>query len=299
MPGARLRYGPEYIIPVPFDPRLISAVPPAVAKAAMDSGVARQPIIDIGPISIELSARLDPTAVGLQRIFDQVRDQPKRVVFAEGEEEKVIRAAIAFRHAGYGTPILVGREERIAETIKHARPGRRRGPRDPERAASASTTSRIPISSTQRLQRHGFLQRDCQRMVNQDRNVFAACMVATGDADAMVTGLTRSFDVCLRAMRRGASIRARRPALFGALDRAGARPHRVHRRHHGARTADRRRAGRYRRADGRASRAQLGHEPRVALLSFSNFGNPPREKARAHPRGGGRCWTRRARRFRI
>src|SRR5690606_3210354 len=116
--GRRLRYGPDYIIPVPFDPRLISAVPAAVAQAAMDSGVARKPIIDMDAYRRELSARLDPSAASLHLLFERVRNNPRRVVFAEGEEERVIRAAIAFRNAGYGTPILVGREERVAETTR-------------------------------------------------------------------------------------------------------------------------------------------------------------------------------------
>ncbi|HLO76723.1 MAG TPA: phosphate acyltransferase, partial [Magnetospirillum sp.] len=115
--GRRLRYGPEYIIPVPFDPRLIAAIPLAVAKAAMDSGVARKPIIDMDAYKKELSARLDPTAASLQAIAEKVKANPRRVVFAEGEEEKSIRAALAFKAAGYGTPILIGREARIKATM--------------------------------------------------------------------------------------------------------------------------------------------------------------------------------------
>src|SRR5262249_13565876 len=116
--GRRLRYGPEYIIPVPFDPRLVSRIPAAVARAAMDSGVARQPIIDMRHYESELSARLDPTAAGLHLIFEKLHANPRRVVFAEGEEERVIRAALAFRNAGYGTPVLIGREDRIQQTMK-------------------------------------------------------------------------------------------------------------------------------------------------------------------------------------
>src|SRR5206468_3618631 len=115
--GQRLRYGPEYIIPVPFDPRLISVVPPAVAKAAMDSGVARKPIGDLKAYSRSLGARLDPTASILQAMFEQVRGNPKRVVFAEGEEERILRAALAFRNGGYGTPILIGREELVTASL--------------------------------------------------------------------------------------------------------------------------------------------------------------------------------------
>ena len=115
--GRRLRYGPEYLIPAPFDPRLITAVPSAVAKAAMDTGVARKPILDAERYSDTLRARLDPTASRMQLIIDRVRAHPKRMVFAEGEEEKTIRAAMAWRNLGLGTPILIGREERIAETL--------------------------------------------------------------------------------------------------------------------------------------------------------------------------------------
>src|SRR5438876_365359 len=111
--GERLTYGPDYIIPAPFDPRLIWAVPSAVAKAAMDSGVARKPILDMAAYQRALRARLDPTAAGLELIFERVRAQPKRVVFAEGEEEKTIRAALQYSDSGYGTPVLVGREERV------------------------------------------------------------------------------------------------------------------------------------------------------------------------------------------
>jgi malate dehydrogenase (oxaloacetate-decarboxylating)(NADP+) len=115
--GTSLRFGPEYIIPNAFDPRLISRIPPAVAKAAMDSGVARKPIADLHRYARDLAGRLDPTASAMEAIAERVRANPRRVVFAEGEEEKVIRAAIGFRQAGYGTPVLVGREDRINATV--------------------------------------------------------------------------------------------------------------------------------------------------------------------------------------
>src|SRR6266478_84077 len=192
--GERLLYGPDYIIPTPFDPRLISAVPSAVAKAAMDSGVARKPILDMAAYQRSLRGRLDPTAAGLEMIFAKVRANPKRVVFAEGEQEKTIRAALEFAGSGYGTPVLVGREERIKSTMTAM------GLATPEgleihNARLSHHNQRYTDFLYARQQRHGMLYRDCQRMVNQDRNVFAACMVACGDADAMVTGVTRnSFD---------------------------------------------------------------------------------------------------------
>src|SRR5437660_6605921 len=114
--GSRPKYGPDYIIPVPFDPRLISYVPPAVAKAAMDTGVARKPIVDMDAYRATLRSRRDPAAGMLTRVFERLRRTPKRVVFAEGEEEQVIRAAASFVHEQLGTALLVGREERVRET---------------------------------------------------------------------------------------------------------------------------------------------------------------------------------------
>src|SRR6267154_5439806 len=117
--GMRPKYGPDYIIPVPFDPRLISAVPPAVAKAAMDTGAARKPIVDMDAYREQLRSRRDPVAGVLARVFERLRRSPKRVVFAEGEEEQVIRAAAAFVEQGLGTALLVGREDRVRATAKN------------------------------------------------------------------------------------------------------------------------------------------------------------------------------------
>ncbi len=274
--GRRLRYGPEYIIPVPFDPRLIRTVPAAVARAAMESGVARRPILDMDEYRAELSARLDPVSASLHLIFERVQNNPKRVVFAEGEEEKSIRAAIAFRAAGYGTPILVGREERVAEVA---------------RAAGLAEAETLEVHNARlsrhnktytdflyrRLQRKGAMYRDCQRMVNQDRNVFAACMVAQGDADAMVSGLTRSFYSSFEEISR--VIDAKPGHLVFGLSIVLARGHTVFL----ADTSVHELPSPEQLADIAVQSAvkarQLGHEPRVAFLSFSNFGNPLREKA--------------------
>jgi len=196
--GSRLRYGPEYIIPVPFDPRLITHVPPAVAQAAMDSGVAKKPITAMRGYRHELERRLDPRATLLQRITDTVRANPTRVVFAEGEEESVIRAAIQFKAEGLGEPILIGREAQVKETM--ARAGLGQSGKDIEivNAALSTHNERYTDHLYSRLQRRGFLFRDAQRLVNQDRNVFGASMVAMGQADAMITGATRHFNVALR-----------------------------------------------------------------------------------------------------
>ncbi|MBV9590608.1 MAG: NADP-dependent malic enzyme, partial [Hyphomicrobiales bacterium] len=190
--GARPRFGRDYIIPAPFDPRLIHTVPMAVAKAAMDTDVARRPIVDMPGYKVQLSSRRDPAAGTLNRIYERVRRFPKRVVFAEGEEEQVIRAALSYVANGLGTAILVGREERVRETAAHA--GLDIGAREGIEVHNARLSHRNTAYAQflyERLQRQGFLFRDCQRLINQDRNHFAAAMVALGDADAMVTGVTR------------------------------------------------------------------------------------------------------------
>ncbi|MCF8467590.1 MAG: NADP-dependent malic enzyme [Sneathiella sp.] len=269
--GMRPIYGPEYIIPVPFDPRLISHVPTAVAKAAMDSGVARRPIIDEQAYRNELRARLDPTAGSLQLILDEVRAAPRRVVFAEGEEEKVIRAAVEFQKAGYGIPVLLGREYEVRKIMA-------------EIGIEGADTLEIYNASEmddrekyyhflyERLQRSGYLFRDCARLVNRDRNIFAACMVAMGDADAVLTGVTRRFSVAFKEIQKvidpkpgqlviGVSVIVGRDrTVFMADTTVTTLP-----------TAEE--LVLIARETAEVAR-RLGHEPRVALLSYSNFGNP-------------------------
>ncbi len=273
--GRKLRFGPEYIIPVPFDPRLIYTIPPAVAQAAMDTGVARRPIIDLDGYRHELSARLDPTAASLQAIADQVTSHPQRVVFAEGEEEKSIRAALAYRNAGYGQAILVGREERIAETLKQLGLSGAAQGLEIVNAKLSQDNARYTDFLYKRLQRKGALYRDAQRLVNQDRNIFAAAMVALGDADAMVTGLTRSYYQAFTEIRRvidpepgklvfGLTVMVIRGRTVFIADTT------VHETPTAQQLADI--------AVQTAEKArQMGHEPRVALLSYSNFGNPEGE----------------------
>ncbi|WP_114394928.1 NADP-dependent malic enzyme [Oleisolibacter albus] len=274
--GRRLRYGPDYIIPVPFDPRLIVTIPAAVAQAAMETGVARKPIVDLEAYRRCLRLRLDPTADSLQLIHEKVKAAPKRVVFAEGEEEVVIRAAIAYRQAGFGTPVLVAREEVVGERMTEM------GltgiePLEVHNARLSRQNERYTEFLYGRLQRRGHLHRDCQRMVNQNRNVFAACMVACGDADAMVTGLTRSFTVSFEDIQRvidpqpdhlvfGLSVLATRSRTVFIADTT------VHERPEPEQLVD---------IAIQAARAarQMGHEPRVAFLSFSNFGQPMRSRA--------------------
>ena len=195
--GARPRFGRDYIIPVPFDPRLIHVVPIAVAKAAMASAVARRPIVDLDAYKAQLSARRDPIAGAMQLIIERVRRTPKRVVFAEGEEEQVIRAAYSFVNQGLGEAILVGREERVRSVAKATGLDLSDKGIEIHNARLSQRNSIYAQFLYERLQRKGYLFRDCQRMINQDRNYFAAAMVARGDADAIVTGVTRNFSIAL------------------------------------------------------------------------------------------------------
>jgi malate dehydrogenase (oxaloacetate-decarboxylating)(NADP+) len=266
-----VRFGPEYIIPNIFDPRLLGRIAPAVARAAMDSGVARRPIADLRRYARELSGRLDSTASALDMIFEAVRANPKRVAFAEGEEEKAVRAAIAFEREGYGTPILIGREDRVQATLRTL--GLELPPGIEICNARLSTRNAFYTELLyKRLQRRGHLHRDVQRLVNQDRNVFAAAMVAAGDADAMVTGLTRARSVCLEAINLAIDPLPNRTA-FGVTMMLGQRETifisdtLMHERPSPVLLADI--------AEGAAAYARrLGHEPRVALLSHSTFGQP-------------------------
>jgi malate dehydrogenase (oxaloacetate-decarboxylating)(NADP+) len=271
--GKRLVFGPEYIIPNAFDPRLISRVPTAVAKAAMDSGVAQKPLADLAKYARDLTGRLDAAANALEAIHEAVRAKPRRVVFAEGEEEKVIRAAIAFANAGYGTPVLVGREERIDAVL--ATLGATLPPQVEVLNARSSPERQRRYAEWlyAKRQRDGYLFRDCQRLVNQDRNVFAACAVAMGEADALVTGETRSYSDALENIRMALDAEhgkvlfgltmmvARRSGTVLVADTA------IHER------PDAETLAKIARGAANAAR-RLGLEPRVAFLSFSTFGDP-------------------------
>ena len=274
--GTRPRYGPEYIIPAPFDPRLIREIPPAVAKAAMSSGVARLPIIDDDAYKSRLSARLDPTADIMQPIFQKAKRLMKRVVFAEGEEEKIIRAALNFRELGLGIPILIGREEKIKSTLKKIG-------LQPETDIEIVNSKNSKHSEEyaeylyKRLQRKGYLKRDCLRMVNNDRNIFSSCMTAMGHADAMVTGVTRNYSLALEDIRQvidpikdkrvvgiSAMVSDSRTVLVADTN--------VHDMPSAEEIADITEAG--------AELARrLGFVPRVALLAYSSFGYPEGERS--------------------
>ena len=197
--GARPVYGPEYIIPSPFDPRLISKVSAAVAEAAMKSGVAQKQITDLNAYQYELSARLDPSAGLFQMVNNAVRSNPKRVVFAEGEEDSVIRAAAAFQNAGMGKAILVGRTDIVKQGLKRA--GLDENLLEIRVPHSAQDAASYIDALYRRIQRRGALHRDAVRMVTNDRNIYAASMLKAGDADAMVTGVTRNYATALADVR--------------------------------------------------------------------------------------------------
>ncbi|USI73373.1 NADP-dependent malic enzyme [Sphingomonas morindae] len=271
--GRQHSFGADYIIPTPFDPRLMEVVPAAVAQAAMDSGVARKPIHDMGAYRERLKARLNPVTAVLTSVYEQARAAPKRVLFAEAEEEVVLRAAIAFKEGGYGVPVLVGRDdvhERLAKL----------GVADPDsfELHNSRISPLVPDMVERlyaRLQRQGFMRRDVERMVNRDRNIFGALLLEMGEADVMITGVTRHFRQTLNEVGR---VIAPAPGHtpFG-IHLAVGRNHSVFmadttviERPSPAQLADI--------AEQTAAVARrMGQEPRVAFLSYSNFGNPPGE----------------------
>ena len=272
--GKSLQFGRDYIIPAPFDPRLIVNISLAVAKAAMETGVARKPIADFDEYERNLRERLNPTASSLSGIYARVRQAPKRVVFAEGEEERVIRAAVSFQTSGYGQAVLIGRENAVKSSMD------RLGLSGPEsleihNARLSDHNDKYTHSLYKKLQRKGHLYRDVQRMVNNDRNVFGASMVAHGHADAMVTGVTRSFGVNHEYITRVLDpkpghrlmtcslVVTRNTALFIADTNINEVPDAETIADIATQTATKARA--------------FGYEPKVALLSFSNFGYPQRE----------------------
>jgi malate dehydrogenase (oxaloacetate-decarboxylating)(NADP+) len=274
--GRQVTYGPEYIIPAPFDPRLISHVPPAVAKAAMESGVARRPIVDMEGYVAQLSGRLDPVAGWLHSIFAQVRHAPKRIIFAEGEQPQIARAANAFHNSGLGRPVLIGRHAPIREAFATAGIGLT----DVIEMHDTSLAERRHEYAEflfRRLQRRGYLLRDCQRLVNNDRNVFAACMVAMGHADGMVTGVTRNWTTAYEDVRKVLDARPRRRVIGVSIALIRGRAVlvadvAVHDMPTSEQLAD------IAEEAVRVAR-RLAMEPRVAFLAYSNFGQPRGERS--------------------
>jgi malate dehydrogenase (oxaloacetate-decarboxylating)(NADP+) len=268
--GTAHSFGADYIIPAPFDPRLMEIVPAAVARAAMESGVAQRPIEDLEAYRTELRSRLNPTTSVLTLAYEAARANPKRVIFAEGEEDTVLRAAIAFRDGGYGIPVLVGRED-VPDRLRAL------GVDNPDsfelhNSRRSDLVPKMVEFLYGRMQRRGYLQREVERLVNQDRNIFASLLLALGEADVMITGVTRPYAQTIRDVRRvidpapGVTpfgihvLVGRSHTVFMADTTITERPTAEQLLDIATHTA--------------AVARRMGHEPRVAFLSYSTFGNP-------------------------
>jgi malate dehydrogenase (oxaloacetate-decarboxylating)(NADP+) len=274
--GRRPTFGPDYIMPAPFDPRLNTHVPLAVARAAMDSGVAQKPIADIDAYAASLKGRLDPVAGWLQSIFAKVRADPKRVIFAEGEESAVIRAAHSFHTQGLGQPLLVGTAETVRANFKALGVPLREDYELHDTRASPFAEEFTDFLY-RRLQRRGYLRRDCERLVRNERNIYAALMVAHGHADAMVSGVTRNWASVWRDVHRVMDVQRARRAVGVTLAICRGRAVLIADTSiHDVPSAEEL-AGIAVEAAGAARR--LGIEPRVALLAYSTFGQPRGERS--------------------
>ena len=268
--GKSHSFGVDYIIPAPFDPRLMEVVSAAVAKAAMDSGVAQRNIDDLDAYQQALRIRLNPANSVLTLAYEGAKANPKRVVFAEAEEEVVLRAAIQFRDGGCGVPVLVGREG-VYDRLRAL------GVQDAESYEVHNSTNsplvpRMVDMLYEKLQRRGYLRRDCERMVNRDRNIFGALLLEMGEADAMLTGFTRTYAQTMREVRR----------VIGQNERTAFGVHIYVGQHHTVFLADttvNERPSARELAEiaiGTAKVARrMGYEPRVGFMSYSTFGNPP------------------------
>jgi malate dehydrogenase (oxaloacetate-decarboxylating)(NADP+) len=271
----KLVYGPDYIIPVPFDPRLISEVSAAVAKAAMDSGIARKPIEDFSQYKRQLQSRLSPHGTFMNNMYEYLQNNPKRMIFAEGDDEQMVRAAIHWRTHNYGTPILVGMPNRIEEILNKL--GSNSEGIEITNAASNHNTEIYIEKLYKKLQRQGYLPRDCARLIKRDRNIFAAMMLENGEGDAMITGLTRSYIDSLNDITKvieckpgkilaGLSVMlAKGRAIFLADTSVNEIPTSQELTDIAIQTAE--------------EVSKMGYKPRVAFTSFSSFGSSIREKA--------------------
>jgi malate dehydrogenase (oxaloacetate-decarboxylating)(NADP+) len=275
--GRKMQYGPEYIIPVPFDPRLISTIPIAVAKAAIDSGVAKRKDIDFKKYKIELEGRLNSKANFMNWAFDKMQAKSTKIIFAEGEEEETIKAAIMMAQNNYGRPVIVGRHSKIMPIVEGIGADLDLQGIEIINAAVSPNVDKYIDYLYQRLQRAGYLYRDCARMVKTDRNIFAACMVALGDADSMVTGTTKSYSTCLSDVLK--VIDPKEDHIVFSYSILISKRHNiiiadntVHELPSGNDLAD----ITIQTAD--IARG-FGYNPRAALLSFSNFGSPMRPRA--------------------
>lgn len=275
--GKKLVFGPEYIIPTPFDPRLIHVIPPAVAKAGIDTGAARRPIVDMDAYELALKSRLDPAASVFQSLYVRARNAQARMIFAEGDDERVLRAAVAYARNGLGQPIVVGRVDDVKNMLESAGLG---DAIDEIEITNAAVTDHLDVYKDflyQRLQRKGLNQKDVHRLASRDRHVFSALMVAHGHGDAMVTGATRKSAQVLDLLNHVIDARPSDGAVGVTAVLLGGRIVFV------ADTL----AHEWPEAEDLADIAErsaevarnMGLEPRVAFASFSNFGYPVSERA--------------------
>jgi malate dehydrogenase (oxaloacetate-decarboxylating)(NADP+) len=275
--GRKMQFGPEYIIPVPFDPRLITTVPLAVARAAIETKVARKVIIDFKKYKQELEGRLNPTSNSMSLIFERAHASPQKIIFAEGEEEEVVKAALLMKNNGYGKPILIGRDHKIDAILKNIGHSGNLEGIEILNAAKTPNLSKYIDFLYGRLQRRGYLYRDCARLVKTDRNIFASCILACGDADGLVTGFTKSYSAALDDVLKVFDPQENHTVFSYSI---------MITKEHNLIIADNtvhELPTPQELADITVQTAEiaksLGYNPRVALLSFSNFGNPMREKA--------------------
>jgi malate dehydrogenase (oxaloacetate-decarboxylating)(NADP+) len=275
--GRKLHFGRDYIIPTPFDPRLIYRIPPAVAKAGMDTGVARREIADMNAYELSLKSRMDPTASILQGIHARARAAQARMIFAEGDDPRVLRAAVAYHRAGLGRAIVVGRDSDVREKL--AVEGMPEAYREIEVVNAANTKHLDTYKEylSKRLQRSGFDRQDVHRLATRDRHVFSALMLAHGHGDAMVTGATRKSAHVLELINHAIDARAEIGAVgVTALFHKGRivliADTLVHE------WPDEKDLAHIAISAARVAR-NLGLEPRVAFVSFSTFGYPVSERA--------------------
>ena len=275
--GRKLQFGRDYIIPTPFDPRLIHVVPPAVAQAGMDTGVARRPIADMAAYTQSLKNRMDPTAAILQGIHARARQKQARMIFAEGDDPRVLRAAVAWQRGGMGQALVVGRDSDVREKLESVGLGDAVRELTVVNAANSRHLEDYHEFLYARLQRQGVDREDAHKMANRDRHIFAALMLAHGHGDGLVTGATRKSAHVLSQLGTVFNLTPQDGAvgITGVLHNGRViliGDTLVHEWPEAEDLADIA-------VRGAAVARGLGLDPRVAFLSFSNFGYPISERA--------------------